>query len=537
MTIKEKKILNDKYLGGFLTATIGDVLGWPQEQNSKNISTNSKRQIEFQTWKKITGTRFHLHEEVIHAGEYSDDTQLMLATARSLLKKEKWYVNFAKVELPFWLLYERGGGGATKRACKSWANGVPPWKSSKEKELISYFNAGGNGVVMRILPHIFNSYKDKKKLMHDIFRNGIATHGHPRALVSSLAYAQALLYLIEKEETLRYAELIDYLLESHFEWSIIPELEKMEDWYRNAELVLGLPYQKIWDSTVEEFKEGLVTLRNNLKSGLLDDTEKTLTNLGCFDKKINGSGNVTVLIALYIFSKYATNPKTGLLELAYLKNADTDTLASVAGGLFGTLHGTEWIPDEWLRVQDYDYIKHLVNISLMDLEIDIRVTDSWKEAKRKKLLENLSNREIGSKFSFHVFQSLELVDKYQNRMRVNKFQVETYKLKTGVGQTIYVKSTKQKSLENNIEKINVRIDKENIKFDTLVSLSKIIPNVELAKSIQLLRIIYEDKNSNIYDFKKKLSIYELSKIQLEEIYNLFNIKSEEKADIFKLDKL
>lgn len=529
MTIKEKKILNDKYLGGFLTATIGDVLGWPQEQNSKNISTNSKRQIEFQTWKKYTGSRFHLHEEVIHAGEYSDDTQLMLATARSLLKKEKWYVNFAKVELPFWLLYERGGGGATKLACKSWANDVPPWKSSKEKDLIAYFNAGGNGVAMRILPHIFISYKDKKKLMHDVFRNGIATHGHPRALVSSLAYAQALLYLVEKEETLRYAELIDYLLESHFEWSSIPDLEKMEDWYRNAELVLGSPYQKIWDSTVEEFKEGLVTLRNNLKSGLLDDTEKTLKKLGCFDKKLNGSGNVTVLIALYIFSKYATNPKTGLLELAFLKNSDTDTLASVAGGLFGTLHGTEWIPDEWLCVQDYEYIKHLVNISLMDIEIDIRVTDSWKETKRKKLLENLSNRDIGSKFSFHVFESMELVDKYQNIMKVNKFQVETYKLKTGVGQTIYIKSTKQKSLDKNSEEINIDIGKENIKFDILVSLSKIIPNLELAKSIQLLRFIYEGSNSNIYDLREKLSEFKLDEAQLEGIFNLINVISRRKS--------
>lgn len=522
MTIKENKILNDKFLGGFLTATIGDVLGWPQEKNSKNLTINQKRQIEFQTWHKNTGTRFHLHEEVIHAGEYSDDTQLMLATARSLLKNEKWYVNFAKVELPFWLVYERGGGGATKAACKSWANGVPPWKNSKKKQLFTYFNAGGNGVVMRILPHVFNSYKNKKKLMHDVFRNGIATHGHPSALVGSLAYAQALLYLVEKEDTLRYAELIDYLLESLSEWSNIPDLEKMEEWYQNAELVFGAPYHQIWDSVVDEFKKGLVTLRNNLKSGLLDDTEKTLTKLGCFDKNINGSGNVTVLVALYIFSKYATNPKTGLLELAFLKNADTDTLASVAGGLFGTLHGTEWIPDEWLEVQDYEYIKHLVNVSLMDIKTDIRVTDSWKETQRKKLLDNLRNREIGSKFSFYVFGSLELVDRYQNKAKVNKFHIETYKLKTGMGQTIFIKSITQKPLDNTTDNKSVEVYKHNINFDILVSLSEIIPNLELAKSIQLIRFIYEGNNANIIDLREKLSGIKLSEEQLKKIYNLFN---------------
>ena len=157
-------------------------------------------QKAFHGWERRCSGRFYKHIEEIKEGEYSDDSQLLIATARSLQNGENWYSHFVKLELPTWLLYERGGGGATKRACKLWISGTPPWKSNKETEVNQYFQAGGNGVAMRILPHVFFSYNNKEELIQQVFKNGIATHGHPRAIVSAIFYACALRYLLLKEK-------------------------------------------------------------------------------------------------------------------------------------------------------------------------------------------------------------------------------------------------------------------------------------------------------------------------------------------------
>lgn len=67
-------------------------------------------------WNRRAGGKYWPHEEKILRGEYSDDTQLIIATARSLLRGRQWSNFFRQAELPAWLKYERGGGGATKRA-------------------------------------------------------------------------------------------------------------------------------------------------------------------------------------------------------------------------------------------------------------------------------------------------------------------------------------------------------------------------------------------------------------------------------------
>ncbi len=104
----------DKYLGAFLGAAVGDAIGWPQEDRSMRIGKSFKPNPQFQKWYRRGGNRFSPYEEVIDPGSYSDDTQLLFATARSLENKN-WFSHFVKIELPTWLLYERGGGGSYKK--------------------------------------------------------------------------------------------------------------------------------------------------------------------------------------------------------------------------------------------------------------------------------------------------------------------------------------------------------------------------------------------------------------------------------------
>ena len=71
--------------GAFLALAAGDALGWPQEmrRNVRNSASGVSPRIEFQTWTRRTGGWYRPYEETIGAGEYSDDTQLTLALARS----------------------------------------------------------------------------------------------------------------------------------------------------------------------------------------------------------------------------------------------------------------------------------------------------------------------------------------------------------------------------------------------------------------------------------------------------------------------
>ena len=142
--------------GAFLALAAGDALGWPQEMRGsiRGNPANMSAHVEFKEWTRRGGGRFQPYEEVIHPGDYSDDTQLTLAVARSRTSHgSAWWNAFTRAELPLWTLYERGGGGATKRAANEWASGRAPWKSHRHDSVRQYFAAGGNGVAMRVLPH------------------------------------------------------------------------------------------------------------------------------------------------------------------------------------------------------------------------------------------------------------------------------------------------------------------------------------------------------------------------------------------------
>src|SRR5712692_10130023 len=197
-----------KAQGAFLAAASGDALGWPQEDRSSRIGKPAGDLVltEFQEWRRKSGGRFYPYEELILIGEYSDDTQLLLCTARSLLYGSQWWHHLTKRELPTWSLYERGGGRATKHAVGMWLTGREPWSSTQKEDRQHYFEAGGNGVAMRIMPHclVGVAENDFGVVARNILANGICTHGHPRALIGALAYGYAVWTAFRETAPLQY---------------------------------------------------------------------------------------------------------------------------------------------------------------------------------------------------------------------------------------------------------------------------------------------------------------------------------------------
>lgn len=361
----------DRAEGAFLGAAVGDAVGWPHEMRASRANGNRKSPtLGFEAWTKRSGGRFQPHEESIGAGSYSDDTQLILACARSLLHNPTgWWQLFATQELPLWTLYQRGGGGATKRAATSWLSGRAPW-DAKPNEVDRYLAAGGNGVAMRILPHCLRRVGNAgfSELAKDIMTDGVTTHGHPRALVGALAYGYGLWEALRQRGTLGYGQLLNVVSSGRDVWGAVPSL--MERWPGWAEAVARFgPYEAQWTDAVREQINLLDRCLDGLAGGVAVIDEDVLKDLGCFDKRVNGAGTVNAAAALFLASRHAADPVEGVKQAALAVGADTDTLASMTGGLLGAAIGLEWLLPFLRDLQDCETIRRTAD-ELYDLRED-----------------------------------------------------------------------------------------------------------------------------------------------------------------------
>jgi ADP-ribosylglycohydrolase len=420
----------EKCKGAMLATAIGDALGWPNELRAKNMVKNSKANDYFVEWTRRCG-RPNWHYEKILPGEYSDDTQMTLAVARSLIAGN-WEEILTKKELPFWLKYERGGGKAILRAAKSCEKGAPLWKTNYRKD---YFNAGGNGAVMRILPHVIAAARtpDITALMTNVIKDAIITHGHPRAILGAACYAFALDYLLRKDTVLGYGELVTAVLEGQKGWGDLPNPEQFGEWLDAAGQHHDFEYTREWDNVRANMVRQLEYIKASLKKGLMLDDAGVLTRLECFTK-VNGAGDVAVLAAIYLASRYANNPSIGIKVPAFLPGADTDTIASITGGLLGMLCGENWIPIGWRAVQDYEC---LVRIT------ELLISDNSKDAARafvagaKEQEKNWESTPIGMMRSLGA---ITVQSGKQEMINITKWQ-------SLLGQTMYFKEYKLNSDE------------------------------------------------------------------------------------------
>ncbi|WP_169981720.1 ADP-ribosylglycohydrolase family protein [Microbispora sp. H10836] len=360
----------DRVFGILSGAAVGDALGWPQEIRSNIVGGQKARNVpagpQFRAWRRNSGTQFARYQEEINAGDYSDDTQLILAVARSCLYDD-WFSYLTKVELPTWLLYHRGAGRAILSAARAWAAGRAPWVEGSSTSMrakspvVDYFNAGGNGAAMRIAPHaIADPEMPIHTLLKRIVLDSAATHGHPRALVGAVLHGLAIRKALLQEGTLEYGSLIEALLDDH-SWQTGKLLHESlpPDWLQTYTRIMEQPAEVGWMSVVREAQGLLLTAQRSLERAALANDEKTLEAMGVFDKTRNGAGTITAVAAIYMATRSAARPLSGLVRCAFLPNADTDTLASMCASLLGAIHGTAWLGPLLHDVQDSKYLYSL----------------------------------------------------------------------------------------------------------------------------------------------------------------------------------
>lgn len=416
----------EKCQGAMIATAIGDALGWPNETRSKNVQKNSTVNDMFVSW--IRNNRYPCwHQEQILPGEYSDDTQMLLAVARSILT-ENWENSLVRYELPYWLSYQRGGGTSLLKAATACKEKTVLWKKNN---LHDYFAAGGNGVAMRILPHVIGRIHSESitELMAEVLRDGIITHGHPRALLGATCYAYTLNYLLKKNEVLKYGEIVSAVLDGQKTWGHIPDFDVLNEWKSVAVKKSGYDYTAVWNETVSYMVKQLIYIQDALNKGLMEDDRKVFSNLECYSK-INGAGDVAVLTAIYLTSKYANNPALGIKVPAFAVGMDTDTIASMTGAMLGMICGTSWIPNEWRLVQDYNCFLQMTELLMSDKKLENSKTYISQVTKEK---DGWNKTPMGM---------LRQIDSYN--ISATKMLITVKKLQTAFGQTIYVKDYQMK---------------------------------------------------------------------------------------------
>ncbi len=442
----------DRVKSAFLGAAAGDALGWPNELNAKNIDAmTSGRPVPiangFIKWRRREGGRWYAHEETVEAGEYSDDTQLLLATARCVVREAEWWEQFTRAELPLWTAYERGGGGATKRAADAWLRGREPWGTARSTPRKQYVEAGGNGVAMRIMPHCARGTGATTfaGVAEEIVANGIATHGHPRALVGALAYGFALWLAFRSTGTLGFGSLISDVHDASSVWAPVPNLDEFCPKWRVE--VADEKYLKSWSAVVDEMLELLRTCKAAIGQGVASDTDGLLSDIGCYDAQRLGAGTVAAAAAIYFASRWAAQPLLGVREAAYMRGTDTDTIASMTGGLLGALHGnTEWMDGMDEVVQDSVYIRGISETVVAGGKSGapkdpVRVTASLLE----KLKSQLAVADAEGSIPLPFGGSARVVESKRLTSLQDGINVRRWKLHILGGQSVYMKKLERSS--------------------------------------------------------------------------------------------
>jgi ADP-ribosylglycohydrolase len=272
------------------------------------------------------------------AGTYSDDTQLRLATSRCIDAGRFNPEVFAHIELPAFTSYGLGGGRATKAGAAAMTKGAA-WAAPGHE---SWAGAGGNGVVMRVAPHGWAAAAHEvspRDLALDVIRNGVSTHGHPRALLPACLHALTLARTLGVHDLPPLHELHRWIEDL----STLPD-EMADDPVLGSMTLRAFDTQSrdtfgfAWHKTSHEMHEltdrfASIAERGSLIHGYVDAAR----DVGLFAKATMGAGTSSFIAGYWIAQAFQDDPITGVLLAANAVGTDTDTIATIAGVHLGAV--------------------------------------------------------------------------------------------------------------------------------------------------------------------------------------------------------
>lgn len=349
-----------------IAAAAGDALGWMTESVRDVEQLRNRFNTDWLTyyrdWSKPEGGA-RSYMDHIRRGDYSDDTQLTLAIARSLRGDGSLDVeHFAYRELPAWLDYDRGAGSATIAAARAFRSRSVRWNKNfysyaRRHATCDYREAGGNGAAMRVSPIALANLTDPDLITDGVWRSAITTHGHPRAIVGALLYAHALRLCFFLQDSMTRAELAGELLDL-LEGIAPPPVPEFDEWLTMWNRRADTTFDNLLEKVTGEAAADLVHLTELSPDAMA--SRSYMEALGCFRPETKGSGTGTVLAALAIATAERDDIQQALPWTINQLGSDTDTIGAFVGGLCGAIHGPDFAQSMWFyELQDYEGISNI----------------------------------------------------------------------------------------------------------------------------------------------------------------------------------
>lgn len=303
-------------------------------------------------WTRRIGGRFGVPVQ-LPAGTYSDDTQLRLASSRAISGHGFDVEAFARIELPLWPAYALGGGNSSKAAASGMSRVSANWFANAYS---GWTQAGGNGVAMRIQPHVWAAESlGGRSYLVDVVRNAATTHGHPRAIVGATLQAAALGHTLRTGSTPAPNEWLDLLGEAASGLQVMRgDAEIGSYWLPRWEAEEHRSFDEAWWETVEEISLLLDIAR---RVGPVFDPasyERLVEEFQLRDPERRGSGSATSVAAVALAASFDGDPRAAGIVASNAVGTDTDTIATMACSVIAAAAHFE-VDDE---LQDRRYLLH-----------------------------------------------------------------------------------------------------------------------------------------------------------------------------------
>ncbi len=305
----------DRFDGCILGLAIGDALGFPVEFISSVPAIRERYGPEGVTGFLPAGTH--------PAGAFSDDTQMSIAVARSLIRAGQGDLDLLmKVmgeEFVAWSRSpenDRAPGGTCLRGCRNLARGVP-WKEAGVSD------SKGCGAAMRVAPIGLFFHDRIEEMVRVAAASSALTHRHPTALASSVAAASAVAWAAAGKGP-------DGLLAF------------------TRECVSRLTNTSLLEAGCERYLVERTGTGEMLRA--LDRTESALEREEDDVCQLLGGawiGEEAVACALWCVIRAGGRFREAVLRAAN-SSGDSDSIACIAGSVAGALEGIGALPDEWV---------------------------------------------------------------------------------------------------------------------------------------------------------------------------------------------
>ena len=275
--------------GGALFGTfVGDALGMPFEGLSHAVIPEDVEMVEARRGR----------------GTYTDDTQMMIALAESLIARGR--VDAEHLARAFLDAYvaDRGYGAGTQRVFELWRAGVPV--ASAAGRVFAGQGSRGNGAAMRIAPVAVCFRDDHERLCVEAAASARVTHAHSVGVDGAVVQAAAI------GAGLRGENILDVARSAAKTSELRGALDAVEGLLRG-------------DGT-------LVEVQGRLRS----------------------SADACESVAAALYSALAHDRFEAALQFAVRLGGDTDTVAAMTGAVAGARDGYRAIPTRWLEALEDD---------------------------------------------------------------------------------------------------------------------------------------------------------------------------------------